>query len=185
MRRIETSLPGVLLIEPDMFSDERGFFYESYHKARFAEIGINTEFVQDNHSKSAKGTLRGLHYQLNHPQAKLCRVVQGEVLDAVVDIRSGSPTFGKAISTVLSDDNKMMIYIPAGFAHGFLVLSDTAEFLYKCDNFYYQADERGVAWNDPDLEIPWGIDKPIISSKDALHPPLSAVPPQWLPRYKD
>ena len=183
MRRIETSLPGVVLIEPEVFSDERGFFYESYHRAKFAEIGINGEFVQDNHSKSSKGTLRGLHYQLGHPQAKLCRVVSGHVLDVVVDIRRGSPSFGKSFSAVLSSDDKKMIYIPPGFAHGFLVLSETAEFLYKCDDFYYPAEERGIAWDDPDLGIAWGIDKPIISNKDQHHPRLSAVPSQDLPKY--
>jgi dTDP-4-dehydrorhamnose 3,5-epimerase len=183
MRRIETSLPGVFLIEPTVFTDERGFFYESYHKAKFAEIGICGDFVQDNHSKSTKGTLRGLHYQLGHPQAKLCRVVSGDVLDAVVDIRKGSPTFGQSLSMVLSADNKKMIYIPAGFAHGFLVLSETAEFLYKCDDIYYPAEERGIAWDDPDLGIEWGIADPIISGKDKLHPRLSAVPSQYLPPY--
>jgi dTDP-4-dehydrorhamnose 3,5-epimerase len=184
MKRLDTSLRGVFLIEPTVFSDERGFFYESYHKAKFAEIGIRGEFVQDNHSKSAKGTLRGLHYQLGHPQAKLCRVVYGDVLDAVVDIRRGSPTFGRSLSTVLSADNKRLIYIPAGFAHGFLVLSETAEFLYKCDDFYYPAEERGIAWSDPDLGIEWGIDDPIISGKDKLHPRLSAVPSEHLPVYR-
>jgi len=184
MRRIETSLPGVFLIEPNLFSDERGFFYESYHKAKFAEIGITCEFVQDNHSKSTRGTLRGLHYQLTHPQAKLCRVVHGEVLDVVVDIRRGSPAFGKSMSAVLSADNKMMIYIPAGFAHGFVVLSEAAEFLYKCDDFYYPAEERGIAWNDPDLRIEWGINEPVISRKDRLHPRLCEVPPEQLPTYK-
>jgi dTDP-4-dehydrorhamnose 3,5-epimerase len=183
MRRIETSLPGVFLIEPTVFSDERGFFYESYNKAKFADIGIQGEFVQDNHSKSAQGTLRGLHYQLGHPQAKLCRVVSGEVLDAVADIRRGSPSFGKCLSTILSADNKNMIYIPAGFAHGFLVLSETAEFLYKCDDFYYSAEERGIVWNDLDLAIDWGIDKPILSQKDKLHPKLSEIPSQHLPKY--
>jgi dTDP-4-dehydrorhamnose 3,5-epimerase len=183
MRRIETSLPEVFLIEPTVFSDERGFFYESYNKAKLADIGIHGEFVQDNHSKSAQGTLRGLHYQLGHPQAKLCRVVSGKVLDAVADIRSGSPSFGKCLSTVLSADNKNMIYIPAGFAHGFLVLSETAEFLYKCDDFYYPAEERGIVWNDLDLAIDWGIDKPILSNKDKLHPRLSEIPSQYLLKY--
>ena len=171
------------MIEPRVFNDERGFFCETYHKSKFADIGINGEFVQDNHSKSVKGTLRGLHYQLGHPQAKLCRVVWGDVLDAVVDIRVGSPTFGKSMSVVLSAENKKMIYIPAGFAHGFLVLSSTAEFLYKCDDFYYASEERGIAWDDPDLGISWGIERPIISNKDALHPRLSEVPSEHLPKY--
>ena len=184
MRRIATSLPGVLLIEPTVFTDARGFFYESYNKLKFADIGIQDEFVQDNHSRSARGTLRGLHYQMDHPQTKLCRVVSGTVLDAVADIRSGSPSFGKCLSTVLSAESKNMIYIPAGLAHGFLVLSETAEFLYKCDDFYDPAEERGIIWNDPDLAIDWGIDIPILSKKDKLHPRLSEIPSELLPKYR-
>jgi len=184
MKRIETSLSGVYLIEPTVFGDERGFFFESYNKAKLAGIGITGEFVQDNHSRSCQGTLRGLHYQLQRPQAKLCRVVRGEVLDAVVDIRVGSPDFGRVLTTVLSANNRNLIYIPAGFAHGFLVLSETAEFLYKCDEFYYPADERGIVWNDPDLRIEWGVNDPIISNKDKLHPRLSQVSPEALPKFR-
>src|SRR5689334_6186684 len=133
MRRIETDLPGVFLIEPQVFEDSRGFFLESYHAEKFRALGIENTFVQDNHSKSIRGTLRGLHYQLNFPQAKLCRVVRGEVLDVAVDVRRGSPHCGKWTAAVLSATNKQQIFVPAGFAHGFLVLSEEAEFLYKCD----------------------------------------------------
>jgi len=181
MKLIETSLPGALLIEPVVRQDERGFFLESYHERDFAELGITDRFVQDNHSKSIRGALRGLHYQLKHPQAKLCRVVQGEVLDVVVDIRRASPHFGKHLTTILSAENKRMLYIPSGFAHGFLVLSDTAEFLYKCSDFYKQGDERGILWNDPQLGIEWGDSKPILSSKDLRLPTLSEVPAAELP----
>ena len=181
MKRIETSLPDVMLIEPAVKQDERGFFFESYHQRDFVEIGITELFVQDNHSKSIRGALRGLHYQLVHPQAKLCRVVQGEVLDVVVDIRRGSPRFGEHVATVLSAENKRQIYIPPGFAHGFLVLSDTAEFLYKCSDFYYREDEHGVLWSDPGLGIEWGIVEPIVSEKDKQLPLLSKILPGELP----
>ena len=184
MKRIDTSLPGTFLIEPTVFGDERGFFFESYHEAKFARMGMTDRFVQDNHSRSVKGTLRGLHYQLKRPQAKLCRVIQGEVLDVVVDIRRGSPHFGKYERMVLSAENKRLIFVPAGFAHGFLVLSETAEFLYKCSDFYDQDDERGVAWNDPDIGIDWGIEHPILSAKDGRNPPLSRVPPEDLPEFR-
>ena len=137
----------------------------------------------DNHARSSRHTLRGLHYQLEHPQAKLCRVVHGEVLDVVVDVRLGSPHFGKWITAVLSADNHQQIYIPPGFAHGFLVLSETAEFLYKCSDFYYPDDERGIAWDDPDLGIPWNLANPTLSPKDARHPRLHQVPLEFLPRY--
>jgi dTDP-4-dehydrorhamnose 3,5-epimerase len=183
MKRIETSLPGVCLIEPTILKDERGFFLESYHKYKFEEIGITDAFVQDNHSKSVRGTLRGLHYQLKHPQSKLCRVIQGEVLDVAVDIRRGSAMFGKYMSTVLSEDNRREIYIPRGFAHGFVVLSETAEFLYKCDECYDPQDERGIAWNDPEIGIDWGLTNPTISAKDKLHRNLSALPSEDLPQY--
>src|SRR5215813_8401276 len=154
---IKTELPGVLLIKPQVFNDARGFFYESYRRDRLVELGTTETFVQDNHSRSARGTLRGLHYQLRHPQAKICRVVSGEVRDVLVDIRRGSPTFGKSVSVVLSNENKLSIFIPAGFAHGFLVLSDTADFLYKCTDYYYADDQFGIAWNDPELGIRWGM----------------------------
>ena len=171
------------MIEPQILRDERGFFFESYNKAKFAAIGVDDVFVQDNHSKSVRGTLRGLHYQLKYPQSKLCRVVQGRVLDVVVDIRAGSPTFGRYATAELSDENRSEIYIPRGFAHGFAVLSDSAEFLYKCSEFYHPEDERGVAWNDPEIGIDWGIIDPIVSAKDSRHRRLSSIPPEELPRY--
>jgi dTDP-4-dehydrorhamnose 3,5-epimerase len=181
MRRIETSLAGLLVIEPDVFVDERGFFFESYNAKRWEELGIRDQFVQDNHSKSVRGTLRGLHYQLERPQAKLCRVVQGEVLDVAVDIRRGSSTFGRYEKVVLSAENRRQIYLPQGFAHGFLVLSETAEFLYKCSDFYYREYERGIAWNDPAIGIEWGLEDPILSARDREHPRLAEVPERDLP----
>ncbi len=183
MKRIETSIPGLCLIEPALHEDERGFFFESYNESKFAEIGITTRFVQDNHSKSIKNTLRGMHYQLAHPQAKLCRVIHGAVLDAVIDIRHGSPYFGSHVATILSAENKQQLYIPEGFAHGYLVLSESAEFLYKCSDFYRPGDDRGIAWDDPDVGIPWAVSAPILSSKDSLHPFLSRVAPADLPKY--
>ena len=191
MKRIDTSLPGVCLIEPSVFEDERGFFFESYNEIKFAEIGIRDRFVQDNHARSVRHTLRGLHYQVKHPQAKLCRVIEGEVLDVVVDIRRGSPDFGKWVSGLLSAENKRQMYVPAGFAHGYLVLSETAEFLYKCSDFYRPEYERGVAWNDPIIGIDWGINwgmnrglqNPILSPRDAGSPKLSSIAPDDLPDY--
>ena len=184
MERIETSLPGVWELRPKVFRDQRGFFLETYHRARYAELGINDEFVQDNHSSSVKGTLRGLHYQLKHPQAKLCRVIEGEALDIAVDIRVGSPFFGKWASVRLSAAVQNQIYIPAGFAHGFLALTDTVQFLYKCSDFYEPGDELGVLWSDPDLRIIWGTSSPTISEKDAKNPLLAEIPPENLPTYE-
>jgi dTDP-4-dehydrorhamnose 3,5-epimerase len=183
MQRIETSLPGVFELRPVIHRDARGFFVETYHKAKFAEHGIADAFVQDNHSRSGKGTLRGLHYQLRQPQAKLCRVVEGGALDVVVDIRVGSPSFGKWTSVLLSASELNQIYIPPGFAHGFLALTDTVQFLYKCGDFYDPADEHGIAWNDPDLNIPWDVSAPIVSQKDANYPRLAQVPAEFLPGY--
>ena len=182
MQCLDTALPGVRIIEPRVFSDSRGFFFESYHEARFAELGISSRFVQDNHSRSVRGTLRGLHYQLRHPQAKLCRVVLGEVLDVAVDIRQDSPHFGKWVSVLLSAENKRQLYVPEGFAHGFVVLSETAEFLYKCTEFYHPQDEAGIAWNDPQIGIEWGIDSPILSDKDSRNPTLEGLSRDLLPR---
>jgi len=184
MKRIETSLPGVCLIEPSAFEDERGFFFESYHEIKFAGLGIPVRFVQDNHARSVKHTLRGLHYQIRHPQAKLCRVVQGEVLDVVVDVRHGSPHFGKWESGVLSALNRRQMYVPPGFAHGYLVLSETAEFLYKCSDFYHPEYERGVLWNDPEIGINWGVEAPILSDRDRRNPPLSGIVLNELPDYR-
>jgi dTDP-4-dehydrorhamnose 3,5-epimerase len=170
-----TAIPDVLLLEPTVHGDARGFFFESFHQKRFDDaIGRKILFVQDNHSRSSKNVLRGLHYQLRRPQGKLVRVVSGEVFDVAVDLRKRSPTFGKFVSMVLSADNKKQLWIPEGFGHGFLVLSDTAEFLYKTTDYYVPEDERCVIWNDPDIAIDWPKDAEwILSAKDRLGLPLS------------
>jgi dTDP-4-dehydrorhamnose 3,5-epimerase len=183
MRLIETAIPGLRLIEPDVHEDARGFFFESYHKDRFARLGIHESFVQDNHARSIRNTLRGLHYQIKRPQAKLCRVIEGEVLDVAVDIRRGSPHFGRQVSVRLSAANRLQIFIPEGFAHGYLVISETAEFVYKCSDFYYAEHDRGVAWNDPYIGIEWGIEHPILSPKDCRNPRLADIPAIDLPEY--
>lgn len=169
MNIIHSAIPDVILIEPAVFRDERGFFFESYQRQRFAEIGIPFEFVQDNHSKSVQGVLRGLHYQIQQPQGKLVRVVVGEIFDVAVDIRKGSPTFGQWVGDYLSAENKRMIWIPPGFAHGFLVTSSEAEVIYKTTDYYAPQWERTIAWNDPALNIRWPLENisPIISAKDA------------------
>lgn len=169
MRVVPTAIPGVLIIEPKVFGDERGFFFESFNRRRFAELtGRDVDFVQDNHSRSAKGVLRGLHYQIQHPQGKLVRVVQGAVLDVAVDLRRSSPTFGRHIALELSAENKRMLWIPEGFAHGFVVLSDAAEFLYKTTDYWYPEHERSLRWDDPVLAIDWKLQtKPALSGKDA------------------
>ena len=151
----QTEIPGVVVIEPQVFGDDRGYFMETYQKDQFAEAGIDKEFVQDNQSRSTRGVLRGLHFQKNHTQGKLVRVTKGEVFDVAVDCRPHSATFGKWVGVTLSEDNKKMFYIPEGFAHGFLVLSDVAEFCYKCTDFYHPGDEGGLAWNDPEIGIEW------------------------------
>lgn len=176
MQIAETSLPGVLLIEPRVFPDSRGFFYESYNQREFANHGILTTFVQDNHSRSQRGTLRGMHYQLLPGQVKLVRVVVGEVFDVVVDLRRDSPFFGRWFGITLSAENKRMLYIPVGLAHGFCVVSETAEFLYKVSSFYDPAAERGLAWDDPDIAIRWPIEQPLLSLRDQTHPRLCAIP---------
>jgi dTDP-4-dehydrorhamnose 3,5-epimerase len=181
MQRIETSLPGVFELRPVIHRDARGFFVEAFHKTKFAALGIADTFVQDNHSRSSKGTLRGLHYQLRHPQAKICRVVEGEALDVALDIRVGSSNFGKWTSVVLSATEQNQIYVPVGFAHGFLALTDSVQFLYKCSDFYDPQDEHGIAWNDPDLKIYWGFNAPIVSDRDAQSPILARVPRELLP----
>ncbi|MBF4468031.1 MAG: dTDP-4-dehydrorhamnose 3,5-epimerase [Methanobrevibacter arboriphilus] len=164
----KTSIEGVFIIEPTVFIDDRGYFMESYHKKEFEENGLNIDFVQDNQSKSTKGVLRGLHFQYNQPQGKLVRVIKGEVFDVAVDLRKDSPTYSKYESVILSEDNKKQFYIPPGFAHGFLVLSDEAEFTYKCTDFYNESDEGGIAWNDSDINIEWPLneDELILSEKD-------------------
>lgn len=169
MRATPTAIPDVLVIEPKVFGDERGFFYESYNEKAFYEAtGLDVRFVQDNHSKSARNVLRGLHYQVQQPQGKLVRVVQGEVFDVAVDIRKDSKTYGQWVGQVISADNNKQLWIPPGLAHGFVVLSETAEFLYKTTDYYAPAHEHCIAWNDPDLAIAWPIDgMPSLSAKDA------------------
>ena len=167
MQKIPTSLPGVFLLEPRVFGDERGFFLESYNKRIFASLGIEAEFVQDNHSRSAGGVLRGLHYQIRQPQGKLVRVVAGEVFDVAVDLRRHSASFGQWTGMRLSAENKRMAWIPPGFAHGFYVVSDTAEFLYKTTDYYAPEFERSLLWNDPELNIDWPLSgEPVLSEKD-------------------
>ena len=167
----KTKLEGALLIKPRVFRDDRGFFIETYKHSDFAANGIPETFVQDNHSRSAKGVLRGLHYQKGEAaQGKLVRCVSGSILDVGVDIRKGSPTFGKWISAELSADNAHMLYLPAGFAHGFLVLSAAAELMYKCTTEYSPAADAGLRWNDPDINVDWGIKDPVLSAKDKVQP---------------
>jgi len=169
MKAIATAIKDLLIIEPKVFGDDRGFFFESYNQRKFSElIGREVEFVQDNHSRSVKNVLRGLHYQIQHPQGKLVRVVQGTVLDVAVDLRKSSPTFGQHVAIELSAENKGMLWIPEGFAHGFMVLSDTAEFLYKTTDYWYPEHERSLRWDDPELAIDWKIQvPPALSGKDA------------------
>lgn len=168
MKAIRLAIPDVVLLEPKVFSDERGFFFESFNQQAFeAKIGRSVNFVQDNHSRSVKGVLRGLHYQIQQPQGKLVRVVQGEVFDVAVDIRKNSPTFGKWVGEILSADNKRQLWVPEGFAHGFVTLSDKAEFLYKATDYYAAQSERSILWNDPVLAIDWhGVTAPLLSGKD-------------------
>lgn len=166
---LKTKIDGVIIVETKVFGDNRGYFMETYQEKKFIEGGITAKFVQDNQSKSTKGVLRGLHFQKNHPQAKLVRVIKGEVYDVAVDIRKGSPTYGQYVGVILSEENKKQFFIPKGFAHGFLVLSDEAEFVYKCDDFYHPEDEGGIMWNDPTIGIDWpldGIDEIKLSEKD-------------------
>lgn len=174
-----TAIPDVLVLEPKVFGDARGFFFESHNQRDFEQTtGLHgVTFVQDNHSKSAQGVLRGLHYQIQHPQGKLVRVVQGEVFDVAVDMRRSSPTFGRWVAELLSADNKKQMWVPPGFAHGFLVLSDTAEFLYKTTDYWYPEHERGVRWDDPQLAISWPWDgTPLLAAKDAAAPGFAQAP---------
>ena len=180
MNIIETALPGVLIVEPKVFGDARGYFFESWNQAAFEAAGITNKWVQDNESKSCHGVLRGLHYQAApYTQAKIVRAFTGTVLDVVVDIRKGSPTYGKHIAVELSGENKRQLYIPRGFAHGFVVLSEEAVFAYKCDNIYMPSSERGIMFNDPALDIDWRIpaEKLILSEKDRKHPAFSEITP--------
>ena len=174
MKRIETSLPGVVILEPKVFGDARGFFFESWNKRTLTELGIDVDFVQDNHSKSQQGVLRGLHYQLHQPQGKLVRVIAGEVFDVAVDLRRSSPNFGKSVGFILSAENQRMAWIPPGFAHGFYVMSPVAEFLYKTTDYYAPAHECSLLWNDPALEIDWPLlGEPLLAAKDVVGLPLS------------
>lgn len=171
MEIITTSLPGVLELRPKVFGDERGFFMETWSQQAFIDAGLDVEFVQDNHSLSCQGTLRGLHYQIKHPQGKLVRVTQGTVFDVAVDMRKGSQTFGQSASCILSAENKKMFWIPPGFAHGFYVLSETAEFQYKCSDIYAPEHDRTLLWNDPELAIEWPLldgKEPLLSAKDVV-----------------
>ncbi len=170
MNIIPTTLPDVLMIEPKVFGDARGFFLESWNQEKFAAAGLNLNFVQDNHSRSGQGILRGLHYQLNRPQGKLVRVTQGEVFDVAVDMRRSSPTFGQSVGVSLSGENQRMLWVPPGFAHGFIVISESADFLYKCTDFYLPEHERCVRWDDAELAIDWPLPagfQPLLSAKDA------------------
>lgn len=169
-------LAGIKIIEPRLFEDSRGFFMESYNAKKLADHGITMNFVQDNHSSSTKGVLRGLHFQINPGQDKIVRVVSGEVFDVVVDIRRDSPTFGQWESFIISASNHTMVFIPKGFAHGFCALSDNVEFLYKCSEYYAPADERGIIWNDPAIGIEWPVSEPVLSDKDTKYPSIKDLP---------
>ncbi len=183
MKVTPLAIPEVLLVEPKVFGDARGFFFESYHAERYAEAGIPSAFVQDNVSRSGRGVLRGLHLQEPDPQGKLVQVLDGEVLDVAVDVRVGSPAFGRAVSAILSAENHRQLWVPPGFAHGFCVTSESALFSYKCTALYRPAAEVGVAWNDPDLAIDWPGGEKTVSPRDAAHPRLRDIPRDRLPRY--
>jgi dTDP-4-dehydrorhamnose 3,5-epimerase len=183
VRFLETALQGVVLIELDVFSDPRGIFLEVFHARKYAEGGIRAPFVQANFSRSSRGALRGLHYQLDHAQGKLMTVVEGAIFDVAVDIRRGSPTFGKYVGVELSVDNKRQLYIPPGFAHGFCALSETAGVVYNCTDFYSPKDERGIIWNDPAVAISWPITQPQLSPKDAAYKTLAEMAAE-LPDYR-
>ena len=186
VKATECAVPGVYLLEPEVHGDERGFFLEFYNARDFAALGVDRHFVQDNHSRSRRGVLRGLHYQLGRPQAKVVRVILGEIFDVAVDVRRGSPTFGRIATERLSAANKQMIFVPEGFAHGFYVMSDTVEITYKCSDYYAPEEERGIAWNDPALGIPWplGRDEPILSARDRAFGTLASRPTTDLPVYR-
>jgi dTDP-4-dehydrorhamnose 3,5-epimerase len=184
MNVVETSLPGVIVVEPDVFGDERGFFMETWNARRYEEDGLPGRFVQDNLSYSARGVLRGLHYQNPQPQGKLVSVLRGEVFDVAVDIRVGSPTFGEWTGVTLSAENKRQFYVPPDFAHGFLVTGEDALFLYKCTDYYAPEAEGIVLWNDPEIGIEWPTDAPTRSGRDGKAPPLREIPEDSLPRYQ-
>ena len=175
MKVSKSPIDGLIIIEPKVFRDSRGLFYEVYSESKYKEQGVPARFVQDNHSISEKGVLRGLHYQVNPGQGKLVRVVRGEIFDVAVDIRKGSPTYGNWWGLSLSETNNLQLYIPVGFAHGFCVLSGSAEVLYKCSDYYSPQNERGIIWNDPDLAIDWPIENPLLSEKDIEYPNFAAL----------
>jgi dTDP-4-dehydrorhamnose 3,5-epimerase len=179
MRVVPTSLPGVLVLEPVVHRDARGFFLEVYHADKYREAGLDVRFVQENHSRSLRGSLRGLHWQVTHPQAKLVRVIAGEIYDVAVDIRRGSPTLGRWAAATLSAENFRQMYVPVGFAHGFCVTSDVAEVEYKCTDVYDPSGEAGIPWNDPALGIDWPVGSPILSPRDTRHPPFAPDRPDF------
>jgi len=183
MKVIETVLPGALVLEPQVFGDARGFFYESYNEAKYLAAGVDHRFVQSNVSRSAKGVLRGLHYQWPNPQGKLVSVLEGEVYDVAVDIRRGSPTFGKSVGVMLTADNHRHFWVPEGFAHGFCVLSEFATFTYQCTALYDAKADAGIRWNDADLAIDWPLSAPLLSDKDGKTPLLKDVAPERLPIF--
>ncbi|MCP4682153.1 MAG: dTDP-4-dehydrorhamnose 3,5-epimerase [Desulfobacterales bacterium] len=184
MKVLDGTLQGLLIIEPDVFKDKRGFFVETFHEERYRASGIDAVFVQDNLSYSVRRTLRGLHYQHPHAQGKLIQALSGEIFDVAVDIRSGSPTFAQWMGVRISGENKRQVYIPQGFAHGFCVLSETAHVMYKCTDFYAPDSERGILWCDGDLGIEWPVKEPVVSDKDGDYPLLKDIPPELLPVYK-
>jgi dTDP-4-dehydrorhamnose 3,5-epimerase len=175
MNIIKTKIKDLLIIEPKVFGDDRGFFYETFQAERYKAAGIDADFVQDNRSRSSQGVLRGLHFQKTKPQGKLVTVTDGEVFDVAVDLRPGSETFGQHEAIMLTGQNKLQFYVPPGFAHGFCVLSDTADFQYKCTDYYDPSDESGLLWNDPSLQIQWPLSKPLLSDKDMIQPTLDAI----------
>jgi len=183
MKIIETNIPEVVIIEPKLFKDSRGYFFESYQVEKYDEIINSAKFVQDNFSRSSQNVLRGLHYQLQKPQGKLVWVVSGKAFDVAVDIRQGSPTFGQHVTAILDGETHRQMYIPPGFAHGFCVLSPEVNFCYKCTDYYDPAGERGLRWDDPQLNIDWPIDKPLLSDKDLTYPNLADAPEDDLPIY--
>ena len=186
MERLELAIPDLVLLQPKVFEDRRGFFMETYRREALGALGVTVDFVQDNHSGSVGNVLRGLHYQINMPQAKMVRVIRGEVYDVAVDVRVGSPWFGKHCGVVLSESNRRVFYVPEGFAHGFYVMSEKAEFVYKCSNYYSPPNERGIRWNDPALGISWPLasaEPPITSDKDMAYKTLAEMDRKDLPVY--
>ncbi len=183
LKLINTSIPDVILIEPNVYDDSRGFFLETFHHRKYADVGIDQVFVQDNYSHSKRGIIRGLHYQLIHPQGKLIYVMKGEIFDVAVDIRRGSPSFGQWFGTSLSAENKRQIYVPKGFAHGFCVLSESADVMYKCTDFYDAEDEYGIFWSDETIAIDWPVKTPVLSDKDNGFQKLTEISENDLPVY--